>query len=464
VIGCPATLTGAISTRGAVRDPEPMAAHPSARPAARPVVHFVTRKPLTSNGRIFKQAASLRGEGYDVHLVGVRRGPLAARERIGDLEVARIAHDPLPERLSLWLRRGGLSPASARVLGGASSTSRRSRLRHAALAAVARAGALPWLIQSAVFHWRAYRHLVRAAPRPAVVHASALNSLLAATLVARRFGVPLVYDATEWFPAMHAFPRGYRRLLAYEERLLLPRVTRFIAVNPAIGDAIARQTGRRPDAIVLNCPPYRTPGAPPAHDLRAAVGVPARTPLLVYSGGVLPGRGVEQAVRALHQLDDVVLAILGEGALQDAVRELAAREGLSERVRFCPYVHWGDVAGFISGADAGIIPYENLGPNHYLCSPGKLFDYVMAGLPVACSDFPYLRSVVAGEAVGTLFDPADPGSIAAAVGRILADPSRYRRNLPKAARRYSWEREEERLLGVYASLDISPPPRGDGAR
>jgi glycosyltransferase involved in cell wall biosynthesis len=76
----------------------------------------------------------------------------------------------------------------------------------------------------------------------------------------------------------------------------------------------------------------------------------------------------------------------------------------------------------------------------------------MAGLPVACSDFPFLRGVALGDGAGTVFDPASPASIAEGVARILAAPEGYREHVAAVRERYSWEREERRLLELYASL------------
>ena len=85
---------------------------------------------------------------------------------------------------------------------------------------------------------------------------------------------------------------------------------------------------------------------------------------------------------------------------------------------FSDFVHHAEVARFISSADIGLIPYERVGINHYLCSPSKLFHYIMAEIPVACSDFPFLRKVVLENGVGAVFDPSDPE----------ASPRRYARS------------------------------------
>jgi glycosyltransferase involved in cell wall biosynthesis len=77
---------------------------------------------------------------------------------------------------------------------------------------------------------------------------------------------------------------------------------------------------------------------------------------------------------------------------------------------------------------------------------------MMAELPIACSDFPFLRQVVVGNGIGATFDPADPASLAEAV-RTIAGDERITARLARVKRRYSWEQEEQRFLAVYRSLE-----------
>ena len=70
-------------------------------------------------------------------------------------------------------------------------------------------------------------------------------------------------------------------------------------------------------------------------------------------------------------------------------------------------------------------------------------------LPVACSDIPPLREIAEGAA--ELFDPTKEDEIAAAVARVLRDPSLRGRNVQAGLRRakgYTWRRAAERTLAA----------------
>jgi glycosyltransferase involved in cell wall biosynthesis len=178
--------------------------------------------------------------------------------------------------------------------------------------------------------------------------------------------------------------------------------------------------------------------------------------VLVYSGLLIPNRGLENTIRALHHLANMQLVLLGEGVLRQRLEALVANSGLSDRVTFADLIPHLEVPAFISSADIGIVPYEHVGLNYYLCSPNKLFHYVMAGLPIACSDFPFLRTVVVDNEIGTVFDPSDPRGIAAAIQELISDPAAFRARKARVEalkQRYSWEEQEKRFLGVYESLN-----------
>jgi glycosyltransferase involved in cell wall biosynthesis len=105
--------------------------------------------------------------------------------------------------------------------------------------------------------------------------------------------------------------------------------------------------------------------------------------------------------------------------------------------------------------------------NHRLALPHKLFDSILAGLPVVAPFFADEVAAVVREAgCGVLVDTADPGAVAAAV-QALEDPAR-RGALGEAGRRaalgrFGWAGEAARLVELYRRL--APPGRAAaGAR
>ena len=97
--------------------------------------------------------------------------------------------------------------------------------------------------------------------------------------------------------------------------------------------------------------------------------------------------------------------------------------------------------------------------------PVKLFEYMAAGLPVICSDFPRWREIVEGNGCGLCVPARDVGAIASAIewmfehGAEAAEMGKRARKL--VMQRFNWEREEPELLRLYGKLGA---PRRSGLR
>jgi glycosyltransferase involved in cell wall biosynthesis len=211
--------------------------------------------------------------------------------------------------------------------------------------------------------------------------------------------------------------------------------------------------------VILNCPPFEDlTQATTGQTIRDKLGVPDEEPILLYSGGLTPLRGIENTLLALQFLERGILVLLGGGKLRGKLEALARAYRLSGRVHFVEFIPHEEVPRFISSADVGIIPYEWVGLNHYYSSPSKLFHYIMAELPVVGSDFPFLRQVILGNDIGATFDPSRPEGITEAIRSLIGDPTRYRTvkdNLRRIKMKYCWENEEKKFLGVYQSLFLA---------
>ena len=109
-----------------------------------------------------------------------------------------------------------------------------------------------------------------------------------------------------------------------------------------------------------------------------------------------------------------------------------------------------------AACDAGVIPIVGSCLSYVYAAPNKLFEDMMAGIPVVASDLPDMAAIVRREGVGTLItDPEDPAAVAAAVRRRV----KGERGRTAALARYNWEREQAKLLEVYGRLG-SRPSRG----
>jgi glycosyltransferase involved in cell wall biosynthesis len=113
------------------------------------------------------------------------------------------------------------------------------------------------------------------------------------------------------------------------------------------------------------------------------------------------------------------------------------------------------VVDFVSGADCSVVAIQNVCLSYYFCLPNKLFESVLAGLPIAAANLLELRRFVEDIGVGVVMDETDPKDIARAIGELLANREKYRPTAEKVrdiSRRYGWPVQERRLLELYRRI------------
>jgi glycosyltransferase involved in cell wall biosynthesis len=183
----------------------------------------------------------------------------------------------------------------------------------------------------------------------------------------------------------------------------------------------------------------------PEAELRARLDLGAR-PVVLSLSAKRPHKNLRGLLDALARIppERRPIAVLpGYPTPHEAeLRDRAAALGVD--VRWPAWVSAEDVAGLLRLAAVFVFPslYEGFGL--------PVLEAMAAGVPVACSDRSSLPEV-AGDAA-LLFDPADPGAIAAAIERVLADPAEAQRLRAAGRARaatFTWRRTAELTLAGY---------------
>ena len=126
-----------------------------------------------------------------------------------------------------------------------------------------------------------------------------------------------------------------------------------------------------------------------------------------------------EAFRRIHTTRPATLVVLGDGPERAALEARIATWGLTGAVRFLG--HRDNVYPYLRRADVFIhtCQFEGFGYT--------MLEALACGTAVVATDCPYgPREVLGGGEYGVLTPPADPALLAAAVLRLLADPTRRR--------------------------------------
>ena len=306
------------------------------------------------------------------------------------------------------------------------------------------------------YNLRLLWHLLR---RRADVWACAdLDAALPTWLRARLGGQPFVYDAHELFtevPEVVTRPR-VQRLWQWVENVIVPRAQLCYTVGLALARLFEQRHSGSRFAVVRNVPVGNEQVVMSNEPLRPTA---QQVPTLLYQGALNVGRGLAELLDAMP-LVPARLVICGEGDCSAALRAQAERLGLlaSEQVEFKGYVLPAELRQLTAQATVGIMLLENVGLSYYYSLANKFFDYVQAGIPQLCIDFPEYRALNAHHEVAALVPDLAPATLAAALARLLpgGQPGSYYQHLAKNCRQarqeWSWQEEEKVLIGLYQDL------------
>jgi PEP-CTERM/exosortase A-associated glycosyltransferase len=303
---------------------------------------------------------------------------------------------------------------------------------------------------------------------PDLIHAhSPCLTAMAALPVARRLGVPLVYEMrASWEDA--AVDHGTCRegdLRYHLTRMLETRVLRQADAVMTICEGLREEIEARgipgdritviPNAVDLDAFPYGRAADPTLADELKLRG----KRVLGFIGSFYAYEGLSVLLDAMPRLSathpDVRLILVGGGYEEERLKAQAERLGLKDTVRFVGRVPHHRVADYYALCDVMVYPRLDLRLTR-IVTPLKPLEAMAQGRVVAASDIGGHREMIRDGETGVLFPAKDPEALARAVGGLLASPERWPA-LRASARRYveeerNWARSVARYLPVYERL------------
>ena len=178
--------------------------------------------------------------------------------------------------------------------------------------------------------------------------------------------------------------------------------------------------------------------------------------ILIYQGVLAPGLGIETTFKAMRELENCALVLLGEGAYFQHYQTLAQKIGIRKRTWFAGRVSQNELLAYTAACDIGLSVIDNISGNCYYALPNKLFAYLMAGLPVIVTDLPQMKKVVETYQVGACVPDQDFEAIVRVVREWRADPERFRflkKNCKAASEIFHWEREFDTHASLFEKRD-----------
>jgi len=188
-------------------------------------------------------------------------------------------------------------------------------------------------------------------------------------------------------------------------------------------------------------------------DLHSHLRINKSQKIILYQGVLLKGRGIEKVFSVLNELTDHIFLIIGGGEYEEYYRKLANEMNLTNRIIFLGKLTQEELPKINASADVGVSLIENLSISYYHALPNKLFEYIMADIPVIVSNLPQMKEIVEKYDVGYVVEFDNKDELLLAIKKLSDDPDLHeskKQNCYIASQELNWEKEVTALLKTLA--------------
>lgn len=291
---------------------------------------------------------------------------------------------------------------------------------------------------------------------PGLIWAADLYSLPAAIDIKKRSGGKVIYDSREIYSALGPLSgKGFKQtILSMIEKNLVKSVDAIVVSGELDAEYLkVKLTNEVPYHVIMNLPPYMEKTG--SNILREKFNIPENKKIILYQGMLLNGRGIIPVIRMLKYTSEHVLCLLGSGESEDDLKYEASKEGVADKVIFCGKVPYSELHEYTCSADIGWCFIEPISFSYELALPNKLFEYIMARLPMIASNLPAIKHINSIYNIAELVESEISPDALAETLKIF-DNKQYilnkEMNCEKAAKELNYEAQENGIIEFLKAL------------
>ncbi len=273
--------------------------------------------------------------------------------------------------------------------------------------------------------------------------------LRAGTALRKKTGAQLIYDAHELESSTNGLSRLGGIIVAIWETILWKHIDGFMTVSEGIREIYFSKHRETPSRVILNAPEV-SGSSESTGDARVSIrehlGLGPEARIYVYLGYLSTGRGIELILEAFSKLPrNLHCAFVGTGDLAAHINAFVAQ---NDNIHLVDPVPHAEVVDFISSADFGLCLIQPVARSYTYALPNKLFECIVAGLPVLGSNLPEISRIIRDYDAGMVTD-LTVKEIAEAATSMSTSP---RRISSSGVKELTWERQVEKLHSLYTDL------------
>jgi len=372
------------------------------------VVISIVLNNFKNDSRVLKEAISLQNAGYKVKVVALHEEPLEEYDNVENISIHRIKL-----RSRNWSKNK--------------------------------------VVQVLKYFEFVYR-VVKGYRHSDIVHCNDLNALLVGVLIKKFYNrdAKIVYDAHEYEINDRPNESQYSIKIKYFlEKRLIKYADKVMTVSDAIANEYVKLYEIPKPALVLNTPVYKS--IEKKDIFRESLNISVDKTIFLYQGGLSKGRGIEILLDTFKNINNekAVIVFMGYGPLEELVQTTSKEYN---NIYFHKAVTPDVLLDYTCSANFGISTIEDSCLSYRYCLPNKIFEYIMAEIPVIVSNLPEMKRLVEGK-IGVVAENNTPQGLEIAIKEALkSDKKELHQHIQEIKNIYNWEEQEKVLLALYMEL------------
>lgn len=283
-----------------------------------------------------------------------------------------------------------------------------------------------------------------------IINVHSLDLLPLGYLFKLFYGSKLIYDTHELETEKNRLTGIRKKLARSVENLLIYKVDHIFVVSNNIANWYYKNYDISKPTVIFNTPKFQH--LKKNDYFRKKFTIRDDQLIFLYQGGLAEGRGIELLIDYFKNRNDdrAIIIFMGYGIFEKKIRK---KSSLCNTIYFHEFVSSSVVLQYTVSADVGFNLIENTCLNHNYCMPNKLFEYIMAELPVIVSDVKEMSEFVQSNNIGLVVKNNEIEALNYAINEMISkDLNTFRANIKRVARQNSWEHQESKMIKVYKNL------------
>ena len=268
----------------------------------------------------------------------------------------------------------------------------------------------------------------------------------------KKLGKKVIFDAHEDLPKqllakpyLNSFlKKSLSKIVEKYEKYACSRFDYVVSATPYIRDKFLKFT----KSIDVN-------NYPIIEELSSTIAWEERKNQLCYVGVIAKIRGNLEVVNAMCKVNKNINFKLAGMCYEESFFNQLEHSNCWKRVEFIGKIKRDEVKELLQESKVGVV---TLHPtiNYKDALPVKMFEYMVAGIPVIASDFPILKNIIEKEKCGLCVNSLDTQEIANAINYLFKNDNESRAMGERGKRAvidsYNWGIEEKKLFKIYREV------------